>query len=354
MSILWMVGGFVLVLSPIIIIHELGHFWAARAFGIKVEEFGLGFPPRAATLFESKGTKFSLNWIPLGGFVRPAGEDDITIPNGLASASKTARLVTLAAGAIMNFILAFFILWGVFIYGSPEREIVVVTVQQEQAADMAGLQPDDIITAVSGKKIFNAIGSLNWGINNAIGKEVEITIQRDGETMQLPITPRAATDNPDHAVLGITIRQNLTGNRNALTLSDAATESVRWIWQVISLTIRAPSMLLSGELTLAEARPVSVVGISQIVGTQAQQASKTGNWFNVFFFAGIISVGLGFTNLLPIPALDGGRILFIIIEAIRGRPISSEREGNFHAIGMLLLLGLMGLMIINDILNPIL
>ena len=114
MSILWMVGAFALILTPIIFVHELGHFVVARLFKIRVEEFGLGFPPRAVTLFKRNGTIYSLNWIPLGGFVRPAGEDDPSVPDGLAAASKTARFFTLAAGALFNFALAFIVFWFAF------------------------------------------------------------------------------------------------------------------------------------------------------------------------------------------------------------------------------------------------
>lgn len=352
-SILWMIGGFILVLSPIIIIHELGHFWAARAFGIKVEEFGLGFPPRAVTLFERKGTKYSLNWIPLGGFVRPAGEDDPTIPGGLASASKTARLVTLAAGAFMNFVLAFFILWGVFIYGSAERAIMVTEVTPGLPAAIAGLQPDDVIVALDGEPVFNSVGMLTWNISDHIDQETIITVERAGERVTMPITAQLDPDNPSRGLIGITHNYELTGERNSFPIGEAATESVRWIWEVISLTLRAPGMVISGEMSPQDARPVSVVGISQIVGTQAQEASQSGDWFNVLFFAGIVSVGLGFTNLLPLPALDGGRILFVLLEALRGKRISPEREGFVHAMGMLLLLSLMAVLIANDLLNPI-
>ena len=106
MSVAWAVGAFILVLTPIILIHELGHFLTARYFNIKVDEFGLGFPPRAAKLFTHKGTDFTLNWIPLGGFVRPAGEYDPTVAGGLAAASRWARFVVLSGGATANFILA--------------------------------------------------------------------------------------------------------------------------------------------------------------------------------------------------------------------------------------------------------
>jgi regulator of sigma E protease len=125
------------------------------------------------------------------------------------------------------------------------------------------------------------------------------------------------------------------------------------MWRVVSLTVRAPAMLISGELSPAEARPISVVGMSQIIGSQAESASTTGDWFGLLFFAGIISVALGFTNLLPLPALDGGRIMFVLIEAVRGKRMEPEREGLVHMVGMLLLLSLMVLMIVQDIINPI-
>ncbi|MFQ5421993.1 MAG: site-2 protease family protein, partial [Anaerolineae bacterium] len=116
---LWSLGGFFIVLTPIILVHELGHFWAARLSNIHVEEFGLGFPPRAAILAKRKGTIYSLNWIPLGGFVRPAGEDDPTISGGLAAASKRARLFVLFAGAGANFIMAFLVFWVAYLIGTP-------------------------------------------------------------------------------------------------------------------------------------------------------------------------------------------------------------------------------------------
>jgi regulator of sigma E protease len=110
-SFLWSLGGFFIVLTPIILVHELGHFFAARLSNIRIEEFGLGFPPRALKLAERNGTIYSLNWIPLGGFVRPAGEDDPTIPGGLAGASKRARLFVLFAGAGANFLMALVVFW---------------------------------------------------------------------------------------------------------------------------------------------------------------------------------------------------------------------------------------------------
>ncbi len=125
------------------------------------------------------------------------------------------------------------------------------------------------------------------------------------------------------------------------------------IWEYLTLYARLPSMLINGEITAQEARPVSIIGISQIAGMAAEDSVQSGNPYRLLIMAGFISVALGLTNLLPIPALDGGRILFVLIEAIRGRRIEPQREGMVHLVGMLMLLGLMAFLIFQDIANPI-
>lgn len=356
MSFLWMLIGFVLVLSPMILIHELGHFWAARRFGIRVEEFGLGFPPRAVKLFERNGTIYSLNWIPIGGFVRPAGEDDPNVPGGLASASKTARVVTLSAGALANFALAFVVLMGAYLIGSPvydDGRVAVTNIVEGSPAEAAGLQINDVFVAVDGAEIGRDTALLQRTVGANPGRPIEIEIERNGQRQTITATPRPNPDNPQLGAIGVGLGAFDTGRRESMGVPTAATEALRTMWMVVELTVRAPAMLLSGELTPREARPVSVVGISQILGAQAQTAADTGNWFNLIFFAGVISVALGFTNLLPLPALDGGRLLFVLIEAIRGRRIAPEREGMVHMFGMLLLLSLMAILIVHDVINPI-
>ena len=172
MSILWMIGGFILVLSPIIIVHEFGHFWTARKFGIRVEEFGLGFPPRAAKLFERDGTVYSLNWIPLGGFVRPAGEDDASISDGLAAASKTARFSVLIAGAVANFIFAFFILWVAYFIGEPIYQIAVGELQAGNVAEVADLRLGDVFVSVNGEEIAGRSGVLIGAVSASVNEPV--------------------------------------------------------------------------------------------------------------------------------------------------------------------------------------
>jgi len=356
MTVLWAIGAFFLVLTPIILVHELGHFWAARKSGIKVEEFGLGFPPRAAVLFERGGTKFTYNWIPLGGFVRPAGEDDPDVPGGLASASKRARLFVLSAGALANFVFAFFLFWLAFVIGAPgfdDSRVMVQAVMPDSPAMVAGLQPGDLILGINGQEVAGDTEMLISAIHASVGQAVQLLVERDGRLLELSVTPRLPGEyGANQGPTGIALGFPATG-RQPMGLLPASAAAGGSVWQVIYGTVTAPAMLIRGQLDPSLARPVSVVGISQIAGRAAESSATTGDPFQILFFTAIISVALGFTNLLPLPALDGGRIVFVLLEAVRGRRIEPEREGMVHLVGMLFLLGLMFLIIIQDIVNPI-
>ena len=355
-SFLWSLGGFFIVLTPIILIHELGHFIAARLSNIRIEEFGLGFPPRALKLAEKNGTLYSLNWIPLGGFVRPAGEDDPSVPDGLAAASKRARLFVLSAGAGANFLMALVVFWVAFMIGTPVMAASVGDVNPGSPAQVAGLQEGDVILEVEGVEV---VGDESQAIAEIMsqnaGQAVEMVVERNGELVRLEVVPRqpgeynAAVEGP----IGVGLLYVPTGDRITFGPIEAAANSVQSVWRIVSLTVQVPSMLISGEISASEARPVSVVGISQIAGQAAEVSVSSQNLFPVLNMVAFISVALGFTNLLPIPALDGGRILFVLIEAVRGRRIEPEREGLVHVVGMIFLLSLMVLMIVQDIVNPI-
>lgn len=350
---LWSVGGFFIVLTPIILIHELGHFWAARLSNIRVEEFGLGFPPRAAKLAERNGTVYSLNWIPLGGFVRPAGEDDPNIPGGLAAASKRARLFVLSAGAGANFIMAFVVFWIAYLIGTPA--VVITDVNPGSPAEVAGLLVDDAILEVDGLTADNStiIAVAMW--ENG-GRPVEMVIERDGKPISLTVVPRlpGEYDAEVEGPIGVGLTVPIDGAARIMRGPvEAAVTSGQSMWRIVSLTVQVPAMLLRGEISAEEARPVSAVGISQIAGQAAEVSVVSGNLFPILNMIAFISVALGFTNLLPIPALDGGRILFVLIEAIRGRRIEPEREGMVHIVGMVVLLSLMVLLIVQDIVNPV-
>ncbi|PID85951.1 MAG: hypothetical protein CSB13_05455 [Chloroflexi bacterium] len=353
MSILWAFAGFFLVLTPVILIHELGHFTAARLSNINVEEFGFGFPPRAAVLGKTKGgTLISLNWLPLGGFVRPAGEDDPTVEGGLAAASKRARFFTLSAGAGANFIAALVAWCFAFSIGAPA--VAISHVVPGSPAEAAGILADDIILEVDGVMAEN-----NSVISEPMyakgGQEVEMLVKRGDETISVIVIPRSEGEyNAEiEGPIGVGLTMATTGERMQRNLFDAVVTSGETFIEQITLFFKVPAMLIRGELSPREARPVSVVGISQIAGEVTEVSVTSSNIFPILHFFAFINVALGLTNLLPIPALDGGRIVFVLVEAVRGRRIEPEREGMVHVIGMLLLLGLMLFMIVQDIINPI-
>ncbi|MAU01259.1 MAG: hypothetical protein CL608_29290 [Anaerolineaceae bacterium] len=351
-SFLWSLGGFFIVLTPIILVHELGHFFAARLSNIRVEEFGLGFPPRALKLAERNGTVYSLNWIPLGGFVRPAGEDDPMVEGGLAAASKRARLFVLFAGAGANFIMALVVFWVAFMIGMPA--VAVSEVAPDSPAMTAGFEAGDIFLEVEGVAAESS-GVIADIMRTMAGEPVGVVMERDGQPVELTVVPRvpgeydAAVEGP----IGVGLMAAPDGRRITRGPGEALVESAASTWEIVSLTVRVPAMLINGDIEPSEARPVSVVGISQIAGQAAEVSVTNSNLFPILNMVGFISVALGFTNLLPIPALDGGRILFVLIEAVRGRRIEPEREGMVHIVGMLVLLGLMALLIVQDIVNPI-
>ncbi len=351
MSLFWAIGGFFIVLTPIILVHELGHFWAARLSNIRVEEFGFGLPPRALKIAERKGTIFSLNWIPLGGFVRPAGEDDPSVPGGLAGASKRARFFVLVSGAGANFIMALVVFWITFMIGTPAVAIAAVNPGTPAAA--AGLQTGDVVLAVEGEPAVNTSVIAAPMYDNG-GRPVAMLIKRDGQKILLTVVPRqegeydASSEGPLGVQLSAAAGERI--QRNPLAAAAASGEA---IWNYVTLFFRVPVMLASGEMSAQDARPLSIVGISQISGQAVEATATRRDLFPLLTMTAFINVALGLTNLLPIPALDGGRIMFVLLEAVRGRRIEPEREGMVHIVGMLVLLGLMVLLIVNDIVNPI-
>lgn len=355
MSTIQTILAFLLVLIPIVLVHELGHFIAAVKLGVRVEEFGIGLPPRALTLFKHNGTIYSLNWLPLGGFVRPAGEDDPSVPGGLASASKRVRFIVLVAGAAANFLLAFLLFWFAFSFvGEPVYAVALGGVDANLPADLAGLQAGDIILAVEGQEVKNTT-VLVEAVQKSVGQPLELTIERAGTSQTIIVTPIASGEGAQATIgrIGVSLGSVPTGELSRYPIFTSMKKSVERIVQVIALTLRVPIMIFQGEMSFDDAGFVGPVNIARISSQAAQASAETGNWFPFLSWVALVNVALGFTNLLPIPALDGGRILFVMIEALRGRRISPEREATVHMVAMIFLLCLMVLIFVNDILNPI-
>lgn len=341
---------FFLVLGPLIFFHELGHFLAAKAWGVAVEEFGIGFPPRLFS-FEYGGTTFSFNLIPLGGFVKPKGEDDPSQEGGLAAASKRARFSVLAAGPGANFILAYFILVVMFMMGAPEPQpgAEIVGVGEGSPAQVAGLQPGDIVTQADGAPV-ESYEELTTAIYGSLGEALDLTILRGETISEITVIPRSSWPDGEGPT-GIVIQQPM-GVVNYGFVS-AWGRAGREMVDMIRMLFLIPSLVIEQQIPLRYLRPVSVVGISQIGGQVIDQSVQQNAGWPILQLAANISIALAITNLLPIPALDGGRILFVLIEALRGKRMNPDREMVIHFVGFAVLMLTMVVFVYLDIVDPL-
>lgn len=411
------VVGFIVILSFLVFIHELGHFLVARRNGIVAEEFGFGYPPRLLTLFRGKGqlvldgrkvmvsrkfqlpadltagslviyqtqidqrgrealshlevvapeapaarnaqrvelvdpgTIYSINLIPFGGFVRMRGEDGPNGPGSFANASRKARAATLLAGPMMNLLLAVLLFALSFFLGRPEAVVGgrVSEIASGSPADVAGLQVDDRIFKIADQEVREA-GDLGRYIAAHPGQLVTLQVLRNGQWLAITLTPRV---NPPEgegpigiAVLPVTEIKRF-GPFESLRrgLEDTA--------RFTQFTLAVPALLLRGVITPAEARPVGPKAIYDLTSGAIEATVTSGWWFPVLQLMGILSAALAITNLLPLPALDGGRLLFILIEQIRGRRVDPNWEGAIHLAGMMLLIGLMVIITYQDFVSPV-
>ncbi len=357
-----LLGGiiFVVVFAGIILVHELGHFIVARLLGIEVEEFGIGFPPRAVKLFNWKGTDFTLNWIPLGGFNKIKGEDDPSIPGGMAAARPWRRILVLLAGVSMNLltaVLVYTILFGQV--GIPDtHSAVVALVEPGSPAETAGLKVNDIVLTAGGTPI-NNYNQLITITHDFLGKPLPLSIKRDGQVLNITVTPRAvypASQGP----MGIAVGQQMIPAKSwfeTIPVSFSAAGSD--IQNLLSL----PGRIIAGSVSPQEAQiggPRSIWNLFQqsvARDVSSRQPAPGGqsqiptNYTLLVIISLTITVGVA--NLLPIPALDGWRIFTTLVEMIMRRPIPAKYQTAINSIGFLVLLILLGFFYIKDLINPI-
>jgi regulator of sigma E protease len=360
---------FIILLGPLMLIHELGHFAVAKKAGIRVEEFGLGLPPRAARLFKLGETEYTLNWLPIGAFVRMTGEENPEDPRSFAAQPKRWRLATLAAGPLMNFLGGFVILTLAYLFFATQPTEFRYRINQVMAgspAEQIGLQPGDAILAVNGVDMIQKlepasgvqpdVGALRRQVRQFIGQPIEIVVLRVGEPEQIVrLSGRLPPDANAEAPLGVSLLIEVTkSERVAYTLPEALLAAGLEVGAAIAALVQLPVRLVNQTLALEQLRPISVVGITNI-GVELIDSSVTESQGLMPFlrFAAVVSIAIALTNLLPLPALDGGRILFILIEALRGQRVDPRREQWVHAVGFAFLLALSVVVIIMDIVNPV-
>lgn len=343
---------FVLALAGLIIVHELGHFIACRIFKVEVEEFGLGIPPRALTLFRAGGTDFTLNWIPLGGFVRPRGENDPQVPGGLASARPLVRIGVALAGPLMNILLAV-VLYAIIsgLVGEPDparlNQVEIQGVLRDSPAETAGLQIGDIMLAVNGQAVHSTEETRNIIYDN-LDMPVAIRVQRGESITEITVTPLSSRP----LELGATGLQMGTPMR-PVSLWQAAGNGFSATYRHIVLFVDALFKLATGKME-GEAGMVGPIGMGRFYVDMREYgpAAGIGSLMDVFGFIISITISLGLFNLLPIPALDGGRILLSLPELLFHRRVAPKVENGLIAVTMLLLLGLLILVSLRDIFFP--
>ncbi len=344
----------VFVFSVLIIIHEWGHFIVAKRNGVKVERFSIGFGPKLFGI--TKGdTEYKVSLLPLGGYVKMAGLVDESMdsenikgePWEFNSKTVWQRLKIVSAGPVMNFVLALFIFIGVYMVGVPVLTNQIGEVKEGYPAAGANLQQGDKIVAIDG------VRTKKWDelvkiIYQSADKELAVTIERDGEPFQVTLTPKSETTND---VFG---KEHNIGLIGIMPTSDFQTEKAnpfKAVWQGTEHTVKLTAMTYKGIFLLATGQ-VSAKNlggplmIAQLAGKEARRGM-----LSLFYFIALISINLAVLNFLPIPILDGGHAVFLIVEAIKGSPVSMKAQDLSQKIGLALLLGLIVFATYNDILR---
>ena len=332
----------ILVFGIIVFIHELGHFLLAKANKIRVDEFSLGMGPRLLSFVKGE-TRYSLKLLPLGGSCM-MGEDDVDdmSEGSFNSKSVWARMSVVVAGAVFNLLLA--LIFSMIVIGyTGYDEPVISGVVEGFPAQEAGLQEGDRIVKMNNKKI-NIWREISYYNMFHPGETVELVYERDGEQYETTITPKK--DEDGNYLIGITSPSQYE-KANLLTATQYGVYEVKF-W--ICTTLESLKMLVMGDVGVDQLS--GPVGIVSVVDETYQQSKSYGVIIVIMQMLNIgilLSANLGVMNLLPLPALDGGRLVFMIVEAIRGKRVPPDKEGWVHGIGMILLLALMAFVMFNDV-----
>jgi regulator of sigma E protease len=334
---------FVVILAVLILVHELGHFSMAKLFGVRVDEFGLGFPPRLKT-WRRGDTVYSVNAIPLGGFVKMLGENgEDHEPDSFGAKPPWQRFVVLVAGPAMNLLLAIVIAFVAFVVGSPRGLTVITGVAAGSPAASARLQVDDTIVAINGRPVHwlsDLQDVVQTDVDHYPGQPVSLRVRRGTRQFTVVVVPRIQPP-PHQGPMGIELKKTVA---IAYSPADALGRSFRQIGAMVTAVpavIQSLSQPSSGNLS-------GPIGIAHYTTITVDHEPTTGPG-TLLLLVALLSASLGVLNLLPFPALDGGRIVFVLISWLRRRNLDPELEGVIHMVGMAVLLVLIMVISYNDI-----
>ncbi|HUW21661.1 MAG TPA: RIP metalloprotease RseP [Candidatus Bathyarchaeia archaeon] len=339
-----------ITLSVLILVHELGHFLAAKKGGIKVEEFGVGYPPRIWGKKVGK-TVYSINWVPFGGFVRLYGEEEINEgkkEGAFWAQSKKVRLLVILAGVFANLLLSFSLFSLIYyLSGIPTEtdKVIVEAVAKDSPAAAAGIKPEDVIIA-SERQTITSIDDFISKIETKKGEEISLELSRNGENLKLTVVPRK-DEVEGQGPLGVIVSNYQMikypfWQMPVRSMIEGGKETYSWTIMIVGELVKMiKNLLLAGQVPRDIAGPI---GIFQVTS----QVAKSGI-VPILQFIGILSINLAVINIFPFPALDGGQFFFLVIEALIGRRSPRKLEKWAQAVGMAFLLFLMLLVTVNDI-----
>lgn len=333
---------FIAVLSVLVLAHEWGHYAAAKRAGMDIEEFGIGFPPRLFSWKDKNGTEWSINLVPLGGFVRIKGEngEERTSPGAFAMKSIPARFLVLAAGVLMNLFVAWILFTGGFLFGLPaviegtedtsaiisDRALHIVQVLPESPAAEAGIEEGDKVISIDGESFTDGEAARAALTPNAGGEPIEMVFERDGETEHTLLTPKYIEEIKKEGVGVALVETGTVRYPFYVAPVKGVVTTIGMTVQIVGAFVGLVAGVFTKENVLAELS--GPVGIAALTGEVARLGIG-----HLIQFAAMLSVNLAVLNAIPFPALDGGRMFFLAVEAIRRKPNSMKFEQAAHTLG---------------------
>jgi regulator of sigma E protease len=340
--------GFLILLGVLIFIHEFGHFITAKILGVKVLKFSLGFGP--ALLKRERGeTEYRLSWIPLGGYVKLLGEDPESdeeippeeLPRAFTSKPLWARMAIILAGPLSNYLLAVVLICAGHLAGWPVLASEVGTVMDGSPALEAGFKPSDRVVAIDGEPVWRW-DDMRATIEKSPGRKLNITVERDGDKMDLAVTPTLSEQKDVFGELAGRIGVTPSGKTVQLGAGGSLYEGIQFSGYLTKLVVVTLVKLVRGELgAKALSGPITIV--------QASGESLKAGAISFIFMMSYISINLAIINLLPVPILDGGHLMFFLIEAVIRRPVTGKVREVAVQFGLLFIVFLFALVIYNDI-----